>query len=95
MTAVPSVKPPWGDARRSSPFEQEIVGTPLLLWRVEHEQSSSECVIAERPDGQFWARVIRDGAERAHALFDSEGEAIAWALDREHELVEHGWRHVL
>jgi hypothetical protein len=87
--------PPWGDRRARSVPEHEIVGTPLLLWRVESSKTTCDCIIGERADGRFLVRVICDGIERERAVFTTEGEAIGWALDRDFELVAEGWRRVL
>jgi hypothetical protein len=95
LSAAPSVMPPWGERRARTMPEHEIVGTPLLLWRVEKSGTSSECIIGERADGRFMARVMTDNTEHDRAVFVTEGEAIGWALDRELELVAEGWRRVL
>ena len=87
--------PPWGERRAPTAPEHEIVGTPLLLWRVENNGTSSECIIGERADGRFVARVMSDNRQGDRAVFSTEGEAIGWALDRELEFVAEGWRRVL
>jgi hypothetical protein len=75
--------------------QDSAVGTPQLLWKVENDRNSTECIGGERQDGCYWTRLVCNGRARELAVFGTQGEAIRWALDREFELVAGGWRRVL
>jgi hypothetical protein len=86
---------PWGEPVQGPEPQESAVGMPLLLWKVENDRNSTECVGGEREDGCYWARVLCNGKARELAIFGTQGEAIRWALDRELEMVAEGWRRVL
>ena len=95
LSVVVRTVSPWGEPVRRLEPQDGAVGTPQLLWKVEDDRNSTECIGGEREDGCYWTRVMCNGTAQELAIFGTQGEAIRWALDRELELVAEGWRRVL